>query len=142
MPARGGMANLTDSELRSAIVYMFNTAGTPTPPPAKAEPGPNQKAVAGMQVFLGVAPSKAGVAHLNITVRDEKTNAPVDDAQVEVTVTNPVMGTEKAKLAPAGAKSGSYGADVRMSGNEPHTISVEIRRPHQPTARTQFIYTG
>jgi cytochrome c5 len=29
MPARGGMANLTDRELRSAIVYMYT-------PPAKA----------------------------------------------------------------------------------------------------------
>jgi cytochrome c5 len=27
MPARGGMANLTDRELRSAIVYMFTPAG-------------------------------------------------------------------------------------------------------------------
>ena len=30
MPARGGMANLTDSEVRSAIVYMFNKGTVPT----------------------------------------------------------------------------------------------------------------
>jgi len=29
MPARGGMANLTDSELRSAIVYMFSKGAVP-----------------------------------------------------------------------------------------------------------------
>jgi cytochrome c5 len=29
MPARGGMADLTDSELRSAIVYMFSQGGAP-----------------------------------------------------------------------------------------------------------------
>ncbi len=29
MPARGGMANLTDAELRSAIVYMFSTESVP-----------------------------------------------------------------------------------------------------------------
>jgi cytochrome c5 len=29
MPARGGMANLTDSELRSAIVYMFSKGAAP-----------------------------------------------------------------------------------------------------------------
>ncbi|HLB17375.1 MAG TPA: c-type cytochrome [Burkholderiales bacterium] len=29
MPARGGMANLTDSELRSAIVYMFSQGAAP-----------------------------------------------------------------------------------------------------------------
>ena len=31
MPARGGMANLSDAELRNAISYMFNKAE----PPAK-----------------------------------------------------------------------------------------------------------
>ena len=30
MPARGGMADLTDTELRSAIVYMFNKGTVPT----------------------------------------------------------------------------------------------------------------
>ena len=29
MPARGGMANLTDTELRAAILYMFYPAGAP-----------------------------------------------------------------------------------------------------------------
>jgi cytochrome c5 len=29
MPARGGMANLTDAELRSAIIYMFNKGTVP-----------------------------------------------------------------------------------------------------------------
>lgn len=29
MPARGGLANLTDSELRSAIIYMFNKGTAP-----------------------------------------------------------------------------------------------------------------
>ena len=30
MPARGGMANLTDPELRAAILYMFNPGAAPT----------------------------------------------------------------------------------------------------------------
>jgi cytochrome c5 len=29
MPARGGLANLTDAELRSAIIYMFNKGTAP-----------------------------------------------------------------------------------------------------------------
>jgi cytochrome c5 len=33
MPARGGMANLTDAELRSAIIYMFNYGTTPAKAP-------------------------------------------------------------------------------------------------------------
>ncbi len=142
MPARGGMANLTDSELRSAIVYMFNTAGPVTPPQPRAEPGPNQKIVDGMDVFLGVKPVKEGVAHVNITVRDEKTQSPIDDAQVELTVTNPVMGSETGTLKSEGAKSGSYGGEFRMSGTEPHTITVRIRRPNQRATQTQFVYKG
>jgi cytochrome c5 len=31
MPARGGMANLTDAEVRNAITYMFNPAPKPAP---------------------------------------------------------------------------------------------------------------
>ena len=33
MPARGGMANLTDAELRSAIIYMFNKGTVPPKEP-------------------------------------------------------------------------------------------------------------
>lgn len=33
MPARGGMANLTDSELRSAVIYMFNQGNVPLKAP-------------------------------------------------------------------------------------------------------------
>lgn len=33
MPARGGMANLTDAELRSAIIYMFNRDTVPPKTP-------------------------------------------------------------------------------------------------------------
>lgn len=143
MPARGGMASLTDSELRSAVVYMFNTAGPATPPPARAEPGPNQKLADGMEIYLGVKPVKDGVAHVNITVRDEKTHEAVDDAQVEVAITNPVMGTERGKLKSDGANSGSYGGDFRMAGKEPHVITVQIRRPKQSrVTQTKFDYKG
>src|SRR4051812_30965283 len=65
MPARGGLANLTDPELRSAVLYLFNPAG-PTPVPAAAPaPGPNQRVVDGMEVFLGMKPTSTGVYHLN-----------------------------------------------------------------------------
>jgi cytochrome c5 len=39
MPARGGMANLTDPEMRSAVLYMFN-AGGGTAPAAGAAAAP------------------------------------------------------------------------------------------------------
>ncbi|MBI4189726.1 MAG: cytochrome c5 family protein [Betaproteobacteria bacterium] len=38
MPARGGMADLTDSELRSAVTYMFNVGAAETKTPQTATP--------------------------------------------------------------------------------------------------------
>ena len=47
MPARGGMASLTDPEMRSAVLYMFNagggsatTAATAAAPPPSGAPAP------------------------------------------------------------------------------------------------------
>jgi cytochrome c5 len=47
MPARGGIADLTDGELRAAILYMFYPAGAaalkPYAAPAAADPNHNQR---------------------------------------------------------------------------------------------------
>ena len=32
MPSRGGLSNLTDAEVRSAVIYLFNPAGVPEKP--------------------------------------------------------------------------------------------------------------
>ena len=142
MPARGGMADLSDNELRSAIVYMFNPASPPAQV-AKAAAQPNQKIVDGLEVFLGVKTVKDGLAHVNVTLRDATTHDTVDDAQVEASLTNPVMGTERARLKSQGGKSGSYGADLRISGREPHVITVHIRRPNRSgTIEARFEYKG
>ena len=64
MPPRGGQANLTDGELRSAILYMFNPAGVAEKDGAavrgaakqatSARPWSNYvKTAAGMQIHLG-----------------------------------------------------------------------------------------
>jgi cytochrome c5 len=143
MPARGGLANLTDSELRSAVLYLFNPAGPPKPPPPAATPGPNQRIVDGMEVYLGMKPVRAGIYHLNVTLRDAKTHAVIEDAQVEATLTNPVMGTESSKLEQDAAGKGSYHADVRVSGREPHVITVQIRRKGSTRlTETKFDFKG
>src|SRR6185436_7338298 len=120
MPARGGLANTTDPELRAAISYMFNPAGTPTKPPAPAAATPgNQKVIDGTEIYLGVA-RKAGDTHqVTITLRDAVSKRPIEGAEVEVKVTNPVMGAETRKLA--AVKTGevvSYAAEFRLSGKE------------------------
>jgi hypothetical protein len=144
MPARGGLADLTDSELRSAIVYLFNPAGVPPRPAAAPAPGPNQKIVDGTEIYLGVVQKSGDVHQVTVTLRDSQTHKAIEGAQVEARVTNPVMGAESRKLAPL--KSGevvSYGADFRISGKEPHVITVEVRRPNSTrTIETKFDYKG
>jgi len=144
MPARGGLANTTDNELRSAITYMFNPAGIPAKPAPAPTLGPNQKIVDGMEVLLGVV-AKVGDTHqVTITLRDAKSHEPISGAQVEAKVTNPVMGTETRKLAEMKAGNvPSYAAEFRMSGREPHVITVQVRRPQNPrTVEAAFEYKG
>ena len=130
MPARGGLVSVTDSELRSAITYMFNPAGIPPKPAPPPALGPNQRIVDGTEIYLGVSPKGGDLHQVTITLRDAKTHHVIEGAQVEVKVTNPVMGAQTKKLEVT--KTGdvvSYGADFNISGKEAHVISVEVRRP-------------
>jgi len=141
MPARGGLVNATDAELRSAITYMFNPAGAPPKPAPAPAPGPNQRIVDGTEIYLGVS-AKGALRQVTITLRDGQTHQPIEGAQVDVKVTNPVMGAEAKRLAPL--KSGevaSYAADFRMTGAEPHVITVQVRRPQaQKMLEAKFDY--
>jgi cytochrome c5 len=130
MPARGGLADLTDTELRAAILYLFNPAGIPPKPAAAPAPGPNQKVVDGTEIYLGIARKSGDLHQVSITLRDSQTHTPIENAQVEVKVTNPVMGAQTRKLE--AMKAGgvvSYAGDFRISGKETHVVTVQVRRP-------------
>jgi cytochrome c5 len=154
MPARGGLANLTDSELRGAIVHMYNPVQSPAKPIAAALPTPtglNQKTVDGAEVYLGVIsaatmraqypsgskeqsmhggiPSGNGYYHVNVSLFDAKTRLAITDAQVEASAREPVSGGETKKLELVTLNNTkSYGNYFRMSGKNPYTITVRIRR--------------
>lgn len=133
MPARGGLADLTDTELRAAILYMFYPAGAlaqnaPAATPA-APADPHRKVVDGMEVFLGIAPAGKGSYHVNISLRDTASNAPIKDATVEARVANPLGGATK-KLEPKTFNDApGYVNDFRMEGRDAYTITAQIRRP-------------
>jgi cytochrome c5 len=160
MPPRGGMAELTDSEIRAAVVYMFNPVGAPTTGPADAptaRPDPNHKVVDGTEIYLGIAaaesmraqypkgskessmhggiPSGKGYYHVNISLFDSTTRGVIADAQVEARVADPVMGGETKKLELVALNNmKSYGNYYRMPSKDPYAITVKIRRPG--TSRT------
>ena len=136
MPARGGLADLSDTELRAAILYMFYPgagAATASAPPAPAA-DPRRKLADGMEIFLGVMPAGTGAYHVNISLRDAATHAAIPNAVVEARVANALGGSTK-KLAPKTFDGvASYVNDFRMEGRDAYTITAQIRRPGEPRA--------
>jgi cytochrome c5 len=71
MPARGGMADTTDAEIRNAILYMFDPAGAVASDKRQAEaaaksaaappvrPGGKHATVGGIEVYLGLTTAEA-----------------------------------------------------------------------------------
>jgi cytochrome c5 len=159
MPARGDKADLTDPEVKAAIMYMFNPSASSAKPRAKAEPAaaadPSHKSVGGMEVYLGVLPaddlrsrhggaeaekkmyggipSGKGYFLVNVTLRDSTTKAPIKDAQIEARVAN-LMNGETRKLEAATINNGvSYGNYFQMPGKDPYTVTLQIRKPGAAT---------
>jgi cytochrome c5 len=73
MPPRGGQANLTDGELRNAIIYMFNPGAASASQPrdtvassgakSSARTDAAHKTVGGMDIYLGFIPAEALLAY-------------------------------------------------------------------------------
>lgn len=162
MPARGGQADLTDAEMRSAVLYMFSEGSAP--PPSAASPtsaGPQVRAeglhrvVGETAIDLGVVaaetiraahpkpdaestmhggiPSGKGYYHVNVSLRDVTSGAAIEDAEVQVRVANPSTGSETKKLEPMAIRNTlNYGNYFRMPAKDPYSITVDIRRPGRP----------
>jgi len=163
MPPRGDRADLTDAEVRNAVLYMFNPgAVSAKAAPASTQAGaPRYKVVGGMEVDLGIVPADtlrlfpegsaertmhggvpngAGYYHLNVTLLDAKTKVPVGDAKVKVRVTQVGMSSvTKALEAITINKTPSYGNYFRMHWNSSYRITVDITRPGA-TSPTQVTF--
>ena len=159
MPARGGKANLTDSEVRNAIVYMFN----PSVPPAAgagaatsaatapARPAGNLKAVGGTEIYLGLLPAEvlrsypkdsvertmhggvpggAGHYHINVSVVDVASKAPIAGAKVEIKIEDQGISSETTTLQPITINNApSYGNYVKLRRKTPYLFTVKVQKP-------------
>jgi cytochrome c5 len=155
MPPRGGQANLTDSEIRAAVLYMFNPTARPAAGAAKGAQStpaadPNRKTVGGIEFFLGFAPAEAlrsfprdsvertmhggipagpGYYHVNVSLLDAKTRAPVNDANVEIRVEQPGLSSTSKTLEPMAVGAASYGNYVKLQKRTPYVITVRVQAP-------------
>jgi cytochrome c5 len=145
MPARGGLAELTDAELRAAIVYMFYPAGASLKPAdaPPAAPAYNRRVVNGTEIYLGVMPAGApGRYHVNISLADEASKAQIKDASVEARLASALGGSSK-KLKPIAVNERvSYSNDFSVSGSGPHTLTVTVTRPKAAPIEAKFDFKG
>lgn len=147
MPARGGLPDLSDQEIRGAIVYMFNY-GVPEVPPAPPAPPlePNHKVVAGTDIYLGMIsaeamraagkgaaqgdiPSGSGYYHINISLADKKSQVPITNATVRLKVSDGMRSDTKTLDLVAANNAVSYGSFFQLSSGNSYNVTAEIRRP-------------
>ncbi|RPI45860.1 MAG: cytochrome c5 family protein, partial [Betaproteobacteria bacterium] len=166
MPARGGLPDLSDQEIRGSIVYMFSygVAQIPAPAPSLAPAvDPYHKTIAGTEVYLGIVPADAiratkpkgtpeavmhggvpsgrGYYHVNISLVDSKSKVLVTEAEVKVRVADALGGETKSLDLMSASNTISYGNYFRMVARHPYTITAEIRRPGTPgTIEAKFDY--
>jgi cytochrome c5 len=152
MPARGGLPDLSDQEIRGAIIYMFNYGLPEVAPQAEApKPDPNHKLISGTDIYFGLMPADAmrsaqaqaekagaskvaipsgkGYYHLNISLADAKSKVPVTDAQVKVRISDGMSMQSKTLGLVAANNAVSYGDYFRFNSGSAYNISTEIQRP-------------
>jgi cytochrome c5 len=153
MPSRGGLPDLSDAEIRGAIVYMFNAGLPPVAPPAPAAAAdPHHKVVSGTDIYLGMMraesmraayqdapasdkaaiPSGKGYYHVNISLADSKTQVPVTDAEVKVRVSDGMTSETHTLGLLAVNNAVSYGSFYRFTSGSAYNVTAEIRRPGVP----------
>lgn len=156
MPPRGGRADLKDSEIRAALLHMFNPAGPPKDPmPASrsaAPPGagPHRVSVAGLDVYLGRVsaermrefppgspeaqlhagiPSGTGYHHINVSVYDSARQEAVTGATVDLEYEQVGMGRQARTLEPVTIRGGpSYGGYIRLVPKANYVFVVRVRK--------------
>jgi len=92
---------------------------------------PREHAEASMH---GGSPDDADQYHVLIALFDAKSNAPIRDAVVRATVSEPGLPGREKRLDPMTiGETLSYGNYFDMTDSEPHIILVRVERPQVPS---------
>jgi cytochrome c5 len=166
MPPRGDKADLTDAEIRGAILYMFDprkvAALKDAGPAQPAKPAGNVRSVAGLDIYLGFLPAEvlrsypqgsvertmhggvprgSGYYHVNVSVIDAASSTAVTGAKVDVRIEQPGgIASQTKTLEPVtiGAAP-SYGHYVRLRDGTSYVVTVRVRKPEAPrTVEARF----
>jgi cytochrome c5 len=157
MPPRGGKADLTDPELRAALLHMFDPAGPSKDLPKVAErpiprfAGPHRVTTGGLDVYFGLVPGErmrdfpagspearmhggvpdgSGYHHVNVSLYDSASQAQVAGASVELDIEQLGLGREKKDLEAVTIAGGAtYGTYVRLVPKGTYTFVVRVRTP-------------
>lgn len=152
MPPRGNRADLTDGEVRAAILYMVDPKVPPKDAPkAAAKPPAAYRTADGMEIHLGLVraetlraypegsverkmhggvPGGSGYYHVNVSLLDASNKAPISDAKVEIRVEQLGGRAESKTLEPVVINNAaSYGAYVRMNPKERYALTVQVLKP-------------
>ena len=154
MPARGGMADLGDPEMRNAVLFMFNPDSERATALQATGPAPvrdnNRITIEDVEIVLGIqtadairalpkaamessmhggVPSGAGNYHINVSLYNSASHTPINDAQVEVRVEALGMGGETKKLEAMNVNNAtSYGHYFTMVGKGPYWVIVRVQK--------------
>jgi len=157
MPPRGGQANLTDAELRAAILYMYYPAGASaklSSGAARPDPGasrdPNHKSAGGVDIYLGFMPAQklralpkgsperamhggvpkgSGYYHVNVSLYEQGSRAPINDAKVRMRFEPLGLNGTVSELQPMTIAAGSYGSYVKPLTGTTYSLTVRIDKP-------------
>ena len=120
MPPRGGLPDLSDAEIRGAIVYMFNYGVPPVAPPAPvAAADPHHKVISGTDIYLGMMRAESMRAAYDRSAEQRQARHPFGKGLLPRQHL-----AHRQQVAGAGDRCRREGAGVRRHDEREHTLGL------------------